>query len=142
MEGNPVTFLCTVYNHDCTQGTSAESGPSLLAATPVGGVVVRARSPRSAAAKGYVRCVGRGRARILKEVLHASQGVYRGETDWQAIAPGLMRVDERLGDCYCLDNLSEAWFITVEPAPLPLPSGRRPCSRRHFLRSCRNPSRH
>jgi hypothetical protein len=142
LEGKPVTYFCTIFNHDYTFGT--EQGPA--SATLVATTTVRADSPRAAAAKGYVRGVGSDRARLLQDVLHAPPTVVRQETDWRAIAPGLMRSPEQ-GNCYCFDNLVEAWYITVEPTPLslsrrlPRPSRRRLLSsRRRLLHSLRHPS--
>jgi hypothetical protein len=117
-----MTFFCTIYNQDYTLGNDGEPTPAKV--TLVAQAPVRAASPRAAAAKVYVRCVGRQRARVLKEVLHAPATLSRQETDWRGIAPGLMRSPNRLGDCYCLDNAIEAWYIVVAPAALPLP--RRP----------------
>lgn len=123
-----MTFLCTVYNHDYTFGAPSGTEPSAIQATRVATVSVRARSARAAAAKVYVRCVGRRRARLLKDVLQAPASLVRQETDWRAIAPGLMRCGGRMGTCYCFDNLVEAWFIQVQPADTPLPSRRVPSS--------------
>lgn len=108
-----MTYTCAIWNHDCTfpGGTARPSCLTLVATTRV-----KANSSRAAAAKGYVRCVGRRRARLLQEVLHAPAALIRQETDWRAIATSLMRSPDRLGDCYCFDNLVEAWYITVQPA--------------------------
>jgi hypothetical protein len=131
-----MTFLCTVYNHDYTFGPGGEPTPAGV--TLVGQAAVRARSARAAAAKVYVRCVGRPRAQLLAQFLHAGVGQVRNETDWRAIAPGLMRSSNRLGDCYCLDNLVEAWYIRVVPAAVPLPAKR--LSHRSRLPSLLHPS--
>jgi hypothetical protein len=138
-----MTFTCAIWNHDYTFGggtAGPESGPSGM--TLVGTARVKAGSPRAAAAKVYVRCVGRRRAQLLKDVLQAPPAVVQQETDWRAIAPGLMRSSNRLGDCYCFDNLVEAWYITVEPARQPsnrLPLSSR-CLSRHLWHSLRHPS--
>ncbi len=122
-----MTFFCAIWNHDYTLGDkTGGTQPGVADVTLVGTARVRAGSPRAAAAKGYVRCVGRGRARLLKDFLQASPTLIQQETDWRAIAPGLMRSSNRLGDCYCFDNLVEAWYITVEPASSPTPSRRLP----------------
>jgi hypothetical protein len=139
MEDSTVTFLCTIYSQDSTFG-SAEADASAGPATLVGTTAILAANPRQAAAKGYVRCVGRQRAWLLKEVLHAPKGIVRHELDWRALAPGLMRSETRFGDCYSFDNLVETWFIKVEPARLPLPSRRLSRRRRHLLRSLQRPS--
>jgi hypothetical protein len=134
-----VTFLCTIFSQDSAFGTG-ESGPQGQPATLVGTTTIRAASPRLAAAKGYVRCVGRDRAWLLKEVLHAPAGVVRQEIDWKALAPGLMRSETQLGDCYCLDNLVDTWLIKVEPARLASPSRRRSRRREHLFQSLQRPS--
>jgi hypothetical protein len=122
-----MTFFCAIWNHDYTFGEgTGGTQPALADVTLVGTARVRAGSARAAAAKGYVRCVGRGRARLLKDVLKAPPALVQQETDWRAIAPGLMRSSNRLGDCYCFDNLVEAWYITVEPTSSPTPSHRLP----------------
>jgi hypothetical protein len=118
-----MTFFCTIWNRDCTFGEgTGRTQPAMAGVTLVGTARVRAGSPRAAAAKGYVRCVGRGQARLLKDVLKAPPALIQQETDWRAIAPGLMRSSGRLGDCYCFDNLVEAWYITVEPPASPTSS--------------------
>jgi hypothetical protein len=138
-----MTFVCSIYNHDYTFGNSADADPACV--TLIARTAVRAGSPRSAAAKVYVRCVGRRRARLLQDVLQAPPSLIQNETDWRAIAPGLMWSSGRLGDCYCFDNLIEAWYIVVTPATLPLPAKRLPPSSRQplprrLLRSLRCPS--
>jgi hypothetical protein len=125
-----MTFFCAVYSQDLTLGGKE---PTPAGVTLVGQTAVRAAGPRQAAAKGYVRCVGRRRARLLKDVFQAPQTCVENETNWRAIAPGLMRSSNRLGDCYCFDNVLEAWYILVSPAALPLP--RRRLSRRSSLSS-------
>jgi hypothetical protein len=131
-----MTFLCAIYNHDYTFGPGGEPTPAGV--TLVGQAVVRATCARAAAAKSYVRCVGRPRALLLAQFLKAAAVKVRNETDWRAIAPGLMRSSNRLGDCYCLDNLVEAWYIRVVPAGQPLPAKR--LSHRSRLSSLLHPS--
>jgi hypothetical protein len=123
LEDSVVTFFCTIWNRDGTFGEGMVGRqPGKADVTLVGTARVRAGSRRAAAAKGYVRCVGRGRARLLKDVLEAPPALIQQEIDWRAIAPGLMRSSGRLGDCYCFDNLVETWYITVEPTASPSPS--------------------
>jgi hypothetical protein len=117
-----MTFLCTIYNEQVSADGSGHLTPAVV--TLVARSVVRAGSRRSAAAKVYVRCVGRQRARLLKEVLHAPSILIRHETDWRGIAPGLTHSSNRLGDCYCFDSLFELWYIAVAPAGVPLPAKR------------------
>ncbi len=133
-----MTFFCAVWNHDYTfGGGTGGTQPGLADVTLVGTARVKARSARAAAAKVYVRCVGRGRARLLKDVLKAPPSLVQQETNWRAIAPGLMRSSNRLGDCYCFDNLVEAWYITVEPTLSPMPSRHLPFPS-HRCRSLRH----
>jgi hypothetical protein len=138
-EDSTVTFLCTIYSQDSTFG-AGDSASGASPATLVGTAAVVAANPRQAAAKGYVRCVGKQRAWLLKEVLHAPKGIVRHETDWKALAPGLMRSQTRFGDCYSFDNLVETWYIKVEPTCLPVPSRRLSRRRRLLFRSLRHPS--
>ena len=77
-----------------------------------------------------VRCVGRRRVRVVQFAL--------GETDPKAIAASLRKTPAPGADCYQLDNLVEAWFIRVEPAPPP--RRRKRLRRRHLLRQLRRPS--
>src|SRR5262249_4872739 len=80
-----MTYYCAIFSHDFTLGGDGGDGPvgvSLVATT-----TVHAKSPRLAAAKGYVRCVGRRRARLLLDVLQAPAVLARHETDWRATAP-------------------------------------------------------
>jgi hypothetical protein len=138
-----MTFVCTIYNHDYTFGKGGEASSACM--TLIAQTAIRAGSPRSAAAKVYVRCVGRRRARLLHDVFQAPPSLIQNETNWRAIAPGLMRSSSRLGDCYCFDNLVEAWYIVVTPTTLPLPAKRLPQSSRQplprrLLRSLRSPS--
>ena len=123
-------FVCTIYGHDYSAG-----GPrAWLSAEPVcvrvlPSVTVSGPDGRAAAARAYVRCVGRRRVRVVQFA--------RGEADPKAIAASLRKTPAPGADCYQLDNLVEAWFIRVEPAP-PLP--RRKRLRRPLLRQLRQPS--
>jgi hypothetical protein len=125
-------FVCTIYGHDYTAG-----GPrGWLNARPVRltaprTVTVSGQTVREAAARAYVRCVGRRRARLLCSRQHAPRRVALQEADPKAIAASLRKTPAPGGACYQLDNLVEAWFIRVEPAP--------PLRRRHLLRQLRQP---
>ncbi len=130
-----MTFYGTVCTLDVPEAKLDPSASSCSQSSFEGRAVVRAADPRSAAAKLYVRCVGRPRARLLTAVKAGALQV-RGETEWREIAPALMRTGSRLDHCYCLDNATESWLIAVVPAPVPLPSRRRP-SRRHLFRRLR-----
>jgi hypothetical protein len=111
-------FLCTIYSHD-EQCGGVPGGPGLQprVEAPLATVTVSGRSLREAAARAYVRGVGRTRARILRDHLKAPRAVFAQETNVKAIAAGLRRTSSGLGDCYQLDNLLEAWYIKVEPLP-------------------------
>ena len=125
-------FVCTIYGHDYSAG----GPPAWLSARPVlvtapRTVTVSGGNLREAAARAYVRCVGRRRARLLCSRQHAPRRVALQEADAKAIAASLRKTPSPGGACYQLDNLVEAWFIRVEAAP-PLP-------RRPLLRQLRQP---
>ncbi len=100
-------YLCTIYNRDFAFG-----GPNSVL---VGTTTVGARNLREAAARAYVRCVGRKRAVVLRQELKAPRAVIAQETNVRAIAVSLRKTSTRMGDCYLLDNMVEAWDIHVEP---------------------------
>jgi hypothetical protein len=108
-------YLCTIYNRDFTAG-----GPNSVL---VGTATVKGRTLREAAARAYVRCVGRKRAQILPKGPKAPR-VFAGETNVQAVAVSLRKKSSRFGDCYLLDNMVEDWHIHVEPVAAPSASPR------------------
>lgn len=115
-------YHCTIYSHAFTaaNGTGhAGTDPSFDA--PVASVVVGGASSRQAAARAYVRCVGRERARILAQKPTVRPEMAAQEASPRAIAASLRRTARRIGEVYELDNLNEAWFIKVEPMPAPRP---------------------
>jgi hypothetical protein len=123
-----VRYFCTIYTHDCTlatkQGTPA-TGEGDPAGGPLGRVLVSGATMREAAARAYVQCVGRERARLMQEQLAAPRRLARQETNTKAIAASLRKMSRSGDDCYLLDNFVEGWFIHVEPVlNLPCPSSR------------------
>ncbi len=121
-------YLCTIYSHDHTfagkQGFAGDT--SADGDGPLAQVVVSGASPRQAAAQAYVECVGRARARLLREKHQAPRRVTAQETNPKAIAASLRKMRCPQGDGYLLDNFLEGWWITVESVvPMPTPSPRR-----------------
>lgn len=111
-------YLCTIYSHPCTfasQNLFRGTEPGFD--VPVARVVVTGSSLRQAAARAYVRCIGRQRALWLRQNPHAPHDVVADETSPRAIAPSLRKVARRIGECYEMDNFVDAWSIKVDPAP-------------------------
>jgi hypothetical protein len=118
-----VRYLCTIYNHAYTVGaTHAFTGTDPSFDSPLARVVVSGPSLRQAAARAYVKCVGKKRAEQMRKRLEMPRGVIAQETNRRAIAASLRKTARRIGECYELDNFVEAWFIKVEPVPSPRPS--------------------
>jgi hypothetical protein len=110
-------YTCTIFNHNYTfEEHEAWLGPEHVPAVRVASIIVRARSRREAAARAYVRTVGRVRARILRD-LNAPAILVRFETRWRVLARGLGRVRNWLGDCFTYDNMVEAFFVRVQRRP-------------------------
>ena len=135
-------YLCTIFSDGTFGGGSADrpgDGPTLsVVATRIG---VSGRSLREAAARAYIRCVGRQRARLMRVKRKAPRRLAAQETNVRAIAASLRLTSGRHGTCYQLDNLVEVWYITVEPVPTPAHPSRPPRSARsHLLRLLRSPS--
>lgn len=116
-------FHCTVYTRDYTFG-AGEGGTSTPPGALVGTLTVSGATAREAAARAYVKRVGKDRARRMRDELDAPRAVVAQETNVRAIAACLRKMGSRLGNCYQYDNFVEAWFIHVEPveAPSPLPA--------------------
>jgi hypothetical protein len=111
-----VRFHCAIYNQDSTFGFSGGwQGGGPVSTVPMATVTVSGHTAREAAARAYVRCVGRERARRMRQKPDAPRGAIAQETNFRAIAACLRKTTSRLGECYQLDNLVEAWYITAEP---------------------------
>ena len=119
-------FLCTIYTHDMTTGGD-KGGVATEPAfdSPLASVVVDGSSLREAAARAYVRAVGRRRARWMRQQPWSREEVASQETSRRAIAASLRKTNRRIGECYELDHLVFSWLIKVEPAPANMPKLRR-----------------
>jgi hypothetical protein len=119
-------FVCTIYNRDYTfGGKNNGTGPDESGDPGVEGVsvvassvMVTARNQREAAARAYIRHVGRPRARFLREQLDAPRRLIAQETNPAAIAASLRKLRGALGEGYEMDNFVQGWFITVHRAPM------------------------
>jgi hypothetical protein len=110
-----VRYLCTIYSHDHTfAGKQGFAGDDADGNAALGRLVVSGSSPRQAAARAYVECVGRTRARMMREKRKAPRSVAAQEANPRAIAASLRKIRRSWGDCYLLDNFVEGWLITVE----------------------------
>jgi hypothetical protein len=111
-----VRYICTIYSHNHTlaakQGFVDDAGDG---DGPVGKVVVSGASPRQAAARAYVECIGRTRARMMREKRALPRSAAAQEANPRAIAASLRKTRWPQGDCYLLDNFLDGWLITVEP---------------------------
>src|SRR4051794_14958818 len=112
-------YLCTIYTHEYTTTGAKGSGatePSFD--SPLDQVVVAGSSLREAAARAYVRAIGRKRAQWMRQQPWSREEVASQETNKRAIAASLRRTHRRIGECFELDHLALAWLIKVEPAPM------------------------
>jgi hypothetical protein len=110
-------YRCAIYNYDHAS-TAPMPGMSTSPHVPaclVAIVTVSAPSPRQAAARAYVRRVGRRRARLFQEMFPGPKSFAQRESNPQAVARKLRLTANWIGDCWQLDNPAEAWFIRVEP---------------------------
>lgn len=110
-------FLCTIYTYAGSfTSTKPQAGLPCDPTTdsPVASIVVSGSTLRQAAARAYVRCVGRERARKLQQAGTAPAAVIAQETSCKAIALSLRKVHRRFGECYEMDNLHDVWSIKVE----------------------------
>ena len=135
-------FLCTIYTHDFTTTGGDKGGVGTEPAfdSPLARLVVGGSSLREAAARAYVRAVGRKRARWMRQQPWSREEVASQETNRRAIAASLRKTNSRIGECYEMDHLVRCWLIKVEPAPQNRPTPRRlrlPTSTLHRL--CRTP---
>jgi hypothetical protein len=111
-----VRYTCTIYSHDYSfGGAKGFTGTDPVFDAPLVQVEVSGRSLREAAARAYVKCIGRARAKQMAEKLSAPQEVIAQEKNCKAIAASLRKTVRRIGECYELDNFVEAWFIKVAP---------------------------
>jgi hypothetical protein len=137
-------FRCTIFNHDYTFGTpTGQVATTPVRVTQVGTVLVKGPAPRQAAAQAYVRCVGRQRARLLRQQRQAPRHIAAQEANLGQIAASLRKTKSRIGECYQFDNLVEAWLIMVEPmpsVPCPTPSRSLSSRRKRLLHLLQSPS--
>jgi hypothetical protein len=120
-----VRYTCTIYSHDYTfGGQRAFAGSDSAFTAPLANVEVSGRTLREAAARAYVKCVGRSRARQMRKNATAPRNVIALETSCKAIAASLRKTARRIGECYEMDNFLKGWFIKVEPVSNPQPSRR------------------
>ncbi len=127
-------YQCTIFTHSYTFGGGVGTEPSFD--DPMADVVVSGGTMREAAARAYVKCVGRDRARRL-----AGRVPHNQEASLRAIAASLRKVSRRIGEVFELDNAVEAWLIKVEPAPATSPRlSRLRLPSRVLLHLCRNAS--
>jgi len=119
-------FLCTIYTHDYTTGGD-KGGVATEPAfdSPMAKLIVGGSNLREAAARAYVRAVGRKRARWMRQQPWSREEVASQETSRKAIAASLRKTNRRIGECYELDHLVRSWLIKVEPAPANMPTPRR-----------------
>lgn len=115
-------YLCTIYRHDYTfGGTKGFTGTEPAYESPVARVRVSGSSLRHAAARAYVRAVGRRRAATLRRQARVPDPVIAQETSPRAIAASLRKTVRRNGEGFELDLFLVSWFIRVEAVPAPLP---------------------
>lgn len=111
-------YTCSIYSQaGLFATTSPKADPD--GDSPVVRVVVSGSSLREAAARAYVRCVGRQRAKWMRDHGKSPAAVVAQETNRRAIAASLRKVTRRFGECYEMDNLTAVWSIKVEPTAQP-----------------------
>lgn len=139
-------YLCTIYTHAYTfgGGTTGFTGTEPSFDTPVAQVEVKGDTMRQAAARAYVRCVGRKRAGLPGADGQGLPNARDLERSPRAIAASLRRTCRRIGEVFELDHAFEAWLIKVEPVASSPPA--KPAPRRiripvrRLLHLCRTPS--
>ena len=115
-------YHCTIYSHAYTvAGTEAFGGTEPAFDAPMADVMVKADGARHAAARAWVRCVGRERARLLERSSPGNPKAGAQEANPRAVAASLRKTPSRIGEVFAMDNVLEAWFIKVEPACPRLP---------------------
>jgi hypothetical protein len=116
-----VRFICTIYSQTQTfAGTKSTADGDRDPDGALAKVVVSGASQRDAAARAYVECVGRQRARLLREKHNMPRRRAAQESNRKAIAASLRKTKPQ-GSCYLLDNFVEGWLIAVEPV-VPMPA--------------------
>jgi hypothetical protein len=85
---------------------------------PLACVTVRGDSLRQAAARAYVRCVGRDRVRQRSHLRPEISGL---EASPRAIAASLRKIFSRIGELYEMTGLNQSWFVKVVPSPVGRP---------------------
>lgn len=78
----------------------------------VASVTVIARRAREAAARAYVRVLGRQRMAVLVQ-LGAPAFIIRAERSVRRLARGLEKTADWAGPCYRLDNMVQQWHFHV-----------------------------
>ncbi len=135
-------YLCTIYAPvSSLANTTSFAGSEANFDIPSASISVRGTSLRDAAARAYVRVVGRARAKQLRQQGTVHEEVIAQETNPAAIAASLRKVVGRQGIHYQMDNLVDVWAIRVEPdtTPTQLPRRYRPQAR-HLYHFSRYPS--
>jgi hypothetical protein len=131
-----VRYTCTIFGHDYTfGGVKGFTGTEPVWDEPLARVVVAGKTLREAAARAYVKCVGRHRAEQMRQEQRAPRKVVALETSSKAIAASLRKTTRRIGECFEMDNFIEGWFIKVEPV-LPNPRSSRQLSGPRLCTSC------
>jgi hypothetical protein len=134
-------YRCTLFHHNYTLGDEddvldLEYHPAVRIAR----VGVLARTARQAAARAYVRTVGRARARKLWEI-SAPMVIVLAEAHWRVMARWLDVTNNWLGRCFVHDNQVEAFYIRVELGTAsPRAIAGRLARRRRLLWASRTPS--
>ncbi len=112
-------FHSDTFAPDVESAVGDAAGVSILTR-----VTIKAGNPRQAAARAYVRRVGKVRSRLFRE-MNAPQALVEFETSVRSVGKALRRGPSGLGDYYH-DNLVEAWYFRVEEGTSP----RRACCER------------
>ena len=85
-------YACTIYTHEYMfGGNRGFTGGDPVFDSPLAHVVVSGDNLREAAARAYVQCVGRLRARRMRQNPSAPRAVIAQETSCKAIAASLRK---------------------------------------------------
>jgi hypothetical protein len=103
-----------IYNHCPTDLEDDENwlGELYLPVVEVARTIALASTKREAAARAWVRTVGRERARAMRE-LGAPVAVLEMNSDRGQIASELTNAELWIGECLKLDNGVESWFVVA-----------------------------